>query len=182
MRGKSKNNFFGKNFYEAAILLRRKRKMQAAKIKTGTYRISKIINAPLPFVYEWCTDFRDDDSQLTGSKSVRHVVEKTEKRVLYVVDYKVKGKDCWHASVIALKPPDSWYLETACDPYEEEIGDYKLARLGKEKTRLDMVFRLKYNNPPYKIDTKKEWEEDTSRFWDKLIVALDADYAKSHLS
>lgn len=152
--------------------------MPAAKIKTVTRRISKTINAPLQFVYEWCTDFRDDDTQLTGSKSVRHVVEKTEKRAVYVVDYQVNGKDCWHASVIALKPPNSWHLETACDLYEDEIGDYKLVGLGKEKTRLDMVFRLKYKNPPYKIDTKKEWEKDTNKFWDKLIVALDRDYVK----
>ncbi|MGI0078443.1 MAG: hypothetical protein ACRECH_02355 [Nitrososphaerales archaeon] len=156
--------------------------MPTAGIKTGTYRISKTINAPLPFVYEWCTDFRDDDTQLTGSKSIRHVVEKTEKRVVYVVDYKVNGKDLWHASVIALNPPNSWHLETACDKYEDEIGEYNLTKLGKGRTRLDMVFRMRYKNPPYKIDTKKEWEEDTSRFWDKLIAALDRDYAKSKAS
>lgn len=153
--------------------------MPSSKIKTGNYRISKTINAPLKFVYEWCTDFRDDDGKLTGSKSKRHVIEKTKNRAIYVIDYVINGKPTWHASVVALKPPDSWHLETACDPYESETGEYKLTPLGKKKTRLDMVFIVKYNNPPYKIDSKKEWEKDTHDFWDKLILALDRDYQHS---
>jgi hypothetical protein len=43
-------------------------------------RVSKTINAPLRYVYEWCTDFREDDPQITGSKSQRKVLEKTRKQ------------------------------------------------------------------------------------------------------
>jgi hypothetical protein len=104
--------------------------------KTGTYHISKTIDALLKFVYEWCTDFRDDDPQLTGGKIKRKVVEKTKERVVYMADYTLKGKRYWHASVIALKPPNAWHLETACDPYEREIGDYKLTSLWKNKHKV----------------------------------------------
>lgn len=147
--------------------------------KTGTYRISKTINAPLDFVYEWCTDFRDDDSLLTGSKTKRHVLEKTKERAVTIADYTMKGKRYWHVSVVALNPPRGWHLETAGDPFEREIGDYKLTPLGRTKTRLDMAFKVFYTNVPYKIMSKKEWEDDSDKFWDKLIVALDRDYAKN---
>ena len=32
-------------------------------------RVSKTINAPLRYVYDWCTDYRETDPQITGSKS-----------------------------------------------------------------------------------------------------------------
>jgi hypothetical protein len=144
---------------------------------TQTYHISKIIEAPRPFVYEWCTDFREDDGKLTGSKRKRKILEKTKKRVIIAQSYLENGKESGHVSVVTLKPPDSWHLDTAGNIHEQEIGDYKLTRLGKSRTRLDMVFRVKYSGGA-KIPSKKWWEEDSHRFWDKLIIALMRDYSK----
>lgn len=40
-----------------------------------------------------------------------------------------------------------------------------------------MVFQTRYGAGA-KVPTKEWWEDDSSKFWDKLIVALMKDYAK----
>jgi len=144
---------------------------------TRTYRVSKIIDAPLPYVYEWCTDFREDDGKITGSKSKRKILEKNERRVIYTVDYTEDGMEKGHVSVVMLNPPNSWHLDTAGDDMEQETGDYKLTKLGKNKTRLDMVFKVNYGKAVRKIPTPKELADDSDEFWDKLVNGLRQDYA-----
>lgn len=48
-----------------------------------TIKVTKTINAPLRYVFNWCTDFREDDPALTNSKGSRKILEKTKKRVVY---------------------------------------------------------------------------------------------------
>jgi len=143
---------------------------------TRTYRASKKIEAPLSFVYDWCTDFQEDDPKITGSKSGRKILEKSEKRVIYTVSLVENGKDEGHVSIVSLKPPNSWHLDTAGNEMEKEVGDYKLSKLGKNKTRLDMVFTLDYSKAVKKVPTSKELADDLSNFWDKLIDGLMKDY------
>ena len=100
---------------------------------TRTYRVSKIIDAPLPYVYEWCTDFREDDGEITGSNSKRKILEKTERRVIYTVAYMEDGIEKGHVSVVMLNPPNSWHLDTAGDEVEQETGDYKLRKTWEEQ-------------------------------------------------
>ena len=38
-------------------------------LEKHTYHVSKVFNAPLKFVYDWLTDYREDDNQITGSKA-----------------------------------------------------------------------------------------------------------------
>lgn len=71
-----------------------------------------MINAPLDFVYPWCTDFRNDDPNMTGNKNTRRILEKTEERVVYTVDYRDR-KSKGRVSVVTLKPPNAWHLDTA---------------------------------------------------------------------
>jgi hypothetical protein len=44
------------------------------------------------YVYDWCTDFSEDDPKITGSTSQRKVLEKTKKRVTYVQIYQGSGR------------------------------------------------------------------------------------------
>ncbi len=148
------------------------------KTKTQTYHLSKIIEAPMPFVYEWCTDFREDDGKLTGSTRERKILEKTKTRVISSQSYMENGKESGQVSIITLKAPNAWHLDTAGNTREQETGDYKLTRLGKSRTRLDMVFEVRYCGGA-RIPSKKWWEDDSNKFWDKLIVALISDYSKS---
>lgn len=38
-------------------------------------------------------------------------------------------------SIVTLLPPNSWHFETAGDPLEQYTGDYKLTKLGSNKTQ-----------------------------------------------
>jgi hypothetical protein len=37
----------------------------------------KTFKAPLEYVFEWCTDLREDDGKMTGSKRKRTILVKT---------------------------------------------------------------------------------------------------------
>ena len=72
--------------------------------KTHSYRVSKIIHAPLPFVYDWCTDYRESDPKITGSKAKRKMLLKTTRHVIYVSAYRSGGKPKIGVNIVTLYP------------------------------------------------------------------------------
>lgn len=141
-----------------------------------TYKVSKTFKAPMDFVFQWCTDFREDDGTMTGSKAKRTFLEKTDKRVVWITDYKEKGKSREGVRVVWLHPPDSWYLDTCGDG--REVGEYTLSQKGKNKTRLDMKFHVTFDSKD-EIEDKKKWEEDVAEEWDTFGEHLEKDYKAS---
>jgi len=138
-------------------------------------RVSKTINAPYHYVYDWCTDFREDDGKITGSKSQRKILEKTKKRVIYVQIYKGgDGKQKVAANIVTLRPPNSWHLDFFGEE-DDETGEYVVKDLGKDKTRLDMVFKENWKNI-VKIPSIEEQTKQTNKVWDKYVKALEKDY------
>ncbi len=142
-----------------------------------TYRVTKTINAPLKFVYDWCTDYSEDDNQITGSKAQFKILQKTSRRVIYLRTSERDGKTMIRVKMVTLRPPRAWYLDQVGED-EDAIGIYKLTRVGPEKTSLDMVFTEKYkiSNAPSKQKDRKH----TDQMWDKYVAALEKDYASDH--
>jgi hypothetical protein len=151
----------------------------SSKSKSQTYRFSKVIEAPLPFVYDWCTDFREDDADITGSQTKTKVLEKTKSRVIMTDSYMQKGKSVESVTVVSLRPPNAWHLDYAGNEAESEFGNYKLTRLAAKKTRLDMEFTMIYG-PGRRVPSKEELIDGSSKFWDKLIVHLMNDHSKKN--
>ena len=143
--------------------------------KSGRIHVSKVIDAPLRFVYAWCTDYRETDTRITGSKSKRKILMKNKHRVVYVTAYRSGGKAKSAVDVITLYPPNAWHLDFVGDE-DDETGDYVLSSLGPKKTRLDMVFteRYKVANAPSQGEETKHIHE----IWDKYVSALEKDYAR----
>ena len=137
--------------------------------------VSKVIHAPLGFVYDWCTDYRETDTRITGSKSKRKILMKTKHRVVYVVSYRSGGKTKSAVDVVTLHPPRAWHLDFIGDE-DDETGDYVLSRLGPSKTRLDMRFteHYKVTNAPSRAQDTKNIQE----IWDKYVPALEKDFAR----
>ena len=138
------------------------------------FKVSKTINASLSYVYEWCTDFRDSDPQLTGSKSQRTIVERTKKRVIYAQIYNgMDGRKKVAVNIVTLKTPDTWHLDFFGEE-DDETAEYRLRSIGKNRTRIDIVFREKWkvNSPP----SLEEQIEGTNKVWDKYVAALEQDY------
>lgn len=139
------------------------------------FKVSKTINAPLSYVYAWCTDFSDDDPKLTGSGSQRTILQKTKKRAIYAQLYDgADGKRKVAVNIVTLKPPGSWHLDFFGEE-DDETGEYRLKRLGKDKTRLDMVFREKWKAIA-RIPSIEEQLKGTNGVWDKYVAALEKDY------
>ncbi len=141
-------------------------------------KISKTINAPLKFAYTWLTDFSEEDPKITGSKSQRTILEKSKKKAVYVINYEGSdGKLKTVVNVVTLSPPDAWHLDQF-GIEDNETGDYKLVKLGKNKTRIDMVFKEKWKNIA-KIPSIKEQARHTNEIWDKYVAALEKDHSNS---
>lgn len=144
-------------------------------VKRHTIHVSKIINAPLPFVYKWCTDYREDDNRITGSTNQRKILQRTKLRVIYLSIYGGKRKPKYGVNIVALKPPTAWHLDFVGEE-DDETGDYQLTRLGAGRTRLSMVFEERY-----KVRgglTKAEDTKHTNQIWDKFVAALEKEYRK----
>ena len=143
--------------------------------KGHIFHVSKTIHAPLRFVYGWCTDYRESDTRITGSKSKRKILLKTKGRVIYVMSYPSRGKVRSGVDVVTLHPPNSWHLDFIGDE-DDETGDYVLTSLGGRKTRLDMTFKERYktSNAPSKAQDVKH----THEIWDKYIASLEKDYGR----
>jgi hypothetical protein len=146
--------------------------------KSHALHVSKTIRAPLQFVYDWCTDYRDSDPKITGSKSKRKILLKNRHRVVYVVNYRSRGKQRSAVDVVTLYPPRAWHLDFTGDE-DDEIGDYVLTSLGPRKTRLDMKFKEHYKIS--RAPTQAQDVKSTHEVWDKYVAALERDYARKKI-
>jgi hypothetical protein len=145
--------------------------------KRHTYRVMKTINAPLKFVYNWCTDYREDDNELTGSKAQFKILQKTSRRVIYLRTLERDGKTLTAVKMVTLQPPKAWYLDQVGED-EDAIGIYKLTRAGAERTKLNMKFTEKYKVSD--VPTKEQDRRQTDQMWDKYVAALEKDYGSRH--
>jgi hypothetical protein len=137
------------------------------------YKVSETFNAPIEYVFAWCTDFREDDGKYTGSKSVRKILEKSADRVIWHVRYKDGKGFAEGVRIVWLNHPKSWRLDTCGDGREQ--AEYKLTSLGKSKTRLDMKFVVTYDSKK-DVEDKDEWEADGVKHWKIYKKALEADF------
>ena len=142
-----------------------------------TYKHSRVFDVPIKFAYDWCTDYSPLDSNIIGSKFPRIVLKKTKTQVVYA-SYKTgsDGKPKLAVRVVTLHPSSySWHLDYYAEQ-DLEVGEYRLKRLGASKTRLDMVLRntWKHGRSP----TRKEFEAESKKTWDKFAPALERDYRR----
>jgi hypothetical protein len=133
------------------------------------YRASKIINAPIKYAFDWATDFREDDDLIFGGKDRRVILLKTKTKSVYA-----QSKPKISVGVVALHPKDySWHLDYYSQE-DTETGEYKLSKVGKNKTRLDMVFNNKRKHG--KELSKKEFENEAKFLWENYAEALEKDF------
>lgn len=134
--------------------------------------LSRVINAPLSFVYDWWTDYRADDPHIVGKHRRLSILERTGRRVIMSTRYKSHGRFMTAARIVSLKPPDFWHLDWIGDEYDE-IGDYKLTRLGANRTRLKAVFRIDANPRTAK---QADFQRGGEASWNRYIARLERDY------
>jgi hypothetical protein len=139
--------------------------------------ISRVINAPLSFVYAWWTDFRESDPKITGQKQRLVILERSAKRVIMSVKYTSHGRVIRAARIVTLKPPNAWHLDWIGDE-KEETGDYRLRGIGVRKTRLDATFKVNYKD--HRAPSKSAFLKSVNGAWDKYVATLERDYQHEH--
>ena len=141
---------------------------------TQTGRLSKIVDAPLRYVYDWCTDFRPDDAKLEGSKRRHRVVGVSPRRLVRVKVASHGTKDpAMNVEVVRLSPPNAWHKDTIG---EEDLDamDYRLTALGPKKTRVSLVMVERWMVP--KFPKKADWLRSANTYWDRLVRAIEERY------
>jgi hypothetical protein len=142
--------------------------------KLSPYRvvISRVINAPLSFVYSWWTDFREDDPKITGQERTISIFEHNGSRIIMSVSHQSDDKTVSAARIVSLMPPDAWHLDWIGDEFDE-TGDYKLTPISSGRTKLAAIFKVKpkTTNCPDKANLRKNINE----VWVKYIEALESD-------
>lgn len=139
-----------------------------------SYRFSKAFNAPLRFVYDWCTDYREDDPRIIGAKSQRLILERTKRRAVYI--NLPKGTNVGTAiQIVTFHPPKGWDLNSI-RAERDTIGHYRLKRLGDSSTKLDIRFKLKWKTAP--ASTKTEHLRHLDEIWGKYAAALEREYER----
>lgn len=137
-----------------------------------------MFDAPIKFVYDWCTDYSSEDSKITGAKFPRIILEKTKKRAVYASHKKGSdGKPKLAVRVVTLHPETfTWHLDYFAEE-DLEVGEYKLTRLGPKRTRLVMVLKNRWKKG--KSPSRAEFEQSSKSHWDKYAAALESDYVRS---
>lgn len=141
-----------------------------------TYHVVAVFDAPLNYVYRWCTDYREDDYLITGSAARRHFVERNRKTVAWITHTHRNGTDTENLRIVTLKPPKRWSVMGLGEDLNEE-GDYVLKQLGPRKTELRMIFRIYYKSA--KPEPASTWEKRIGGNWEKFKAALEKDYNDS---
>ena len=141
------------------------------KLSPFSIKISRMINAPLPFVYSWWTDFREDDWKITGQRRKITIHERTRNRFIMSVKYQGQGKTATAARIVTLKPPDAWHLDWIGDEHDE-TGDYKLTRVGRNRTKLTVIFKVKPKATSWANKVKRQ--RIIENVWNKYIAAMES--------
>ncbi len=137
-------------------------------------RYSRTIDAPLGFVYRWCTDYREDDNKITGSKARRNILEKTKERWIYTT--KERGvKTFGPASVVTLHPPNSWHVDSIGE-HRDISGDYSLTKLKSGLTKLNILFRIRRKTSA--APRKSKFLEHLDEIWTMYGAALEKDFKR----
>jgi len=141
----------------------------------AAYSVTKVIDAPLKYVYDWATDYRETDNSIWGGKYPRIILFKSRSKVIYAYNGKgADGKPKLAVRIVTLHPSTrSWHL----DYYGEEsleTGEYKLTRLGKTKTRFKVVLKNRWKKG--KGPSSKHFQKEGDFVWTKYVEALEKDY------
>jgi hypothetical protein len=143
---------------------------------TTTVRLSLLIHAPSRYVYDWCTDYRNNDGRFSKRRpgpSYR-VIRISPRRVLRIRVAPGSSRDPAIAvDLIRLNPPDSWHLDQI-DESDRQALDYRVRAVGRARTRLQLLVTERWVTP--KFPSREALRAQVAATWARFAAALEADY------
>jgi hypothetical protein len=144
---------------------------------TTTIRLSKVVNAPSRYVYDWCTDYRSDDWRYRrkgGVKPSFRVLRVSPHRVIRVRMAPNGSSDPDIAvDLVRLDPPSDWHTDQI-DEGDRMAIDYHLVKLGPRKTRLELFITERWLTRDF--PTPGELRRRVSATWERFSNAIEARY------
>jgi len=145
------------------------------------YRIRVEFDAPMSFVYRWCTDYRPDDGARAGERYERRILRRTTREVVYEDLWWEKDGWRWRRYRISLRPPDRWHADSHGNIREARI-DYHLTELPGQRTRLDFEMRRRPAPGRPGQPSKRTLERELRTLWGRFSAELARDYRRGHRS
>jgi len=142
------------------------------------YHIRVVFDAPMRFVYDWCTDYSPRDSRLEGESYTRKVLERSAERVLYEDVEESPDGFHWARYDVELHPPSAWSM-TSLGNRRTAKAEYRLTAMPDGRTELDLTLRRIPGPLPGRVLTKTEREAVLADAWMKFKTALERDYRRS---
>jgi len=137
-----------------------------------SYQISRTFNAPLRFVYDWCTDYSEADPKITGAKLRRIIIGKTKNRAVYI-NLPNAGTGVT-INIVTFHPPDRWHMSLIGEE-RNGAGEYHLTKHGPGSTKLHVSLKMKWKT---RAPTKTEFHGRLNSMWAKYAAALERDYKR----
>jgi hypothetical protein len=151
--------------------------MVATDEPSRLYEIRSRFRAPLPFVFQWCTDYTPNDPQLEKEKFTRRVLERSSRRAVYEDLFETPKGWMWSHQEVTLRPPNRWHAEAAGSHRTWSL-DYELRELPGGETELYLRGERRATalgrNPP-----KARLERELRTSWANYAKALERDYRAS---
>ena len=137
-------------------------------------QVTKRFRASLPDVYAWCTEFRDNDPELSRVRLRTRKVIRREGDLIEMEETGVMGFPFVSRSLVRLRPPDTW----EADGRSNMGHTHNTYRLFPETdgTRLEMTFDLHLRGP-YRLFApfaRRFTVRKISREWDDYVRAMQS--------
>jgi hypothetical protein len=119
------------------------------------YHIRVVFDAPLAYVYDWCTDYSPQDSGLEGESYTRKILERSARRVLYEDVEEAPDGFHWARYDVELRPPKAWRM-TSLGNRRTARAEYHLTSESNGRTRLDIYLHRIPGPLPGRVLTKPD--------------------------
>lgn len=152
--------------------------MASTKWPAPKYEARVIFDAPLKFVFEWCTDYSTQDAKLEGGKYSRRILSRTPREVIYEDLEDSKGGWFWSRHVVRLSPPKRWHSDSIGSHRAYSL-DYRLSKLSGGRTQLVLKGRRRPSEIGGKNPKAAPWARSVEKDWGHFRKALERDFKKS---
>lgn len=139
------------------------------------YRLTVTLEAPLPFAFAWCTDYRADDATRAGERYERRILQRSRNRILYEDLWSQKDGWVWRRYDVRTRPPDRWHADSWGNQRDASL-DYLLTPLSEDRTRLDLVMHRRPASGRSYQPSKRALEAELKVLWSNYARALARDY------
>ncbi len=143
-----------------------------------TYVVRATFQAPLDFVYRWCTDYTPQDARYEHDEYERKILRRASREVVYEDMWESKEGWFWSRHVVRLLPPNRWHSDTVGSHRAMSL-DYTLSKLPGNRTQLTLTARRRPYGVGGKNPPKSKWEAPVAKSWRNFGRVLERDYKKA---